>query len=214
MSDQEDKKITFKKIIVYGVIGMLIFGLPAMSYFYLKKGFEWRVNAQNELKKDFGKIPQVPILWPDGTKENQLQGKLCVIHSFGANPSLIPVNKFIIDTGEELFKQFGYKKEAIRNDFRLVMIKEGGSADFDTYAETRPSASMSNWVWTGGLNNWSKVLGEGYQYYTSTQKVSPYPNYYALTDTSGIIRRFYNAEDKSDVERMVQHIAILLPRQF
>jgi hypothetical protein len=58
------------------------------------------------------------------------------------------------------------------------------------------------------------VLGEGYQYYTSTQKVSPYPNYYALTDTSGIIRRFYNAEDKSDVERMVQHIAILLPRQF
>ena len=213
MSDQVDKKLTPKKIIVYGVIGMLLFGLPAMSYIYLKKGFEWRLKAQGELK-DFGKIPQVPILWPDGTKENQLQGKLCVIHFFGNNPALVPVNKSIMDTGEDLFNQFGYKKDAIRNDFRFVLIKEGGSADFETYANTRPSASMSNWVWTGGLNTWSKVLGEGYQYYTNTEHVMPYPNYYALTDTSGIIRRFYNAEDKSDIERMVQHIAILLPRQF
>jgi hypothetical protein len=211
MAEKEATKTGLRKVFVYGVIAFLLLVLPAVSYLYLYKGFKWRVDAQSELQ-DYGKIRAAYSIWPDGTKENLRKGKVCVLHLFGANPELTPANKLIMDTGEELYKQFGFKGEAASDHFRIVMISEGGSTEFRSYAQTRPSSDMVNWVWTGGLGSWTTILKNGYDYYCVKSKVTPYPEYYALSDTSGVIRRFYNAEDPEDVKRMVQQTALLLPK--
>jgi hypothetical protein len=67
-------------------------------------------------------------------------------------------------------------------------------------------------VWTGGLGSWRTVVENGYEYFLLKEKTKPDPQYFALTDTSGTIRRFYNAQDEKQVGRMVEHISMLLPK--
>lgn len=213
MSQQEQSAITPRKVFVFIVLGILLFGLPAMSYIYLKKGFEWRVDAQSELK-DFGKLPELPVIWQDGSNEDMIDGKLCVIYNFGENAELTTTNKSILDTGEELVKQFGFKPESVRNDFRMVLVRGNESYDFRNYRTARPSADLANWLTTGSVGTFSKIMTEGFNYYCTSEGVTPYPHYFAVADTSGIIRRFYNADDKAEIDRMVQQIAIIIPKQF
>jgi hypothetical protein len=213
MSQQEEKKGTLRKVIAFGAIGLLLFGLPLMSYVYLSKGFKWRMDAQSELK-DFGKMPKQPMVWNDGSHEDMISGKLCVVYNFGQHADLTDVNKAILDTGEELIKQFGYNRESVRNDFRFVMVRGTESYEFKGYREGKPTAHLSNWMPSGSVNTFGKIMTEGFQYYCQSEGVTPYKHYFAMTDTSGIIRRFYNAEDKGEVDRMVQQIAIIIPKQF
>lgn len=211
MSENQNKPTKLRLVYLVGFILLLFVVLPFISYTYLKDGLNWRKQAQTELK-DFGKIRSVPIIWQDGTKENLLAGKVCVVHMYGEAPELSESNKNILDVCEKLYNQFGFKPGSERNDFRLVMIAERSTPEFKSYYQKMPSSEMSNWVWTGGLGSWTTILKNGFDYYCTSQKVSPYPEYFALTDTSGVIRRFYNAEDPKDVDRMVQQIAILLPK--
>jgi len=201
-----------RKLWAGSIIALLLFGLPAVSWLYLRNGLNWRRQAQAELR-NYGKIRPVTVIYPDGSKENLLTEKVCVIHYFGANPDLTPENKFILDTGERLFKQFGFKSAAIPDHFRLVMISQDGTAEFRSYARTLPSADYATWVWSGGLNSWRATLVNAYDLYCQQNGVKPVSHYYALSDTAGTIRCFYNALDEKEIGRMVEHIALLLPKK-
>jgi hypothetical protein len=180
--------------------------MPAISWMYLSNGLDWHKKAVAELG-DYGHVQPAFIIWPTGEKQDRLDSKVTVLHIFGENPDLTNDNKKIIDTGEELFKQFE-KSEY----FRLCMIAEGGTSEFRSYAQTRPSADYATWVWTGGLGSWRTILENGYESYRVKTGAKSVPQYYGLADTSGMIRRFYNALDEEEVKRMVQQIAILLPK--
>ena len=133
---------------------------------------------------------------------------VCVIHIFGENPELTDANRKILDTGERLFNQFGQNRA-----FRLGMIAEGGTAEFRSYHQKLPSSDFVTWVWTGGLGSWRTIMENGYQSFCYAQGiVQPAPEYYALADTTGTIRRFYDVMDDKQVDRMVQQIALLLPQ--
>lgn len=202
----------FSKLVVYGIVGLLLVVFPAISYIYLKDGFKWRVQAQSELQ-DYGKIRAAYVVWQDGSKEDLLKGKVCVVHQFEEQPDLTPANQRIIDLCEELHKQYGFKPGSDQNDFRLAMVAEGQTAAFKSYIDAKPSAEMATWVWTGGMGSWTTILKNGFDYYCIKNNITPYEDYFALTDTSGVIRRFYNAQDPAEVDRMVQQIALLLPNK-
>lgn len=200
-----------RKLFIFSVLFLVLVVLPAGSWFYLRSGFNWRKQAKAELL-DYGKIRGAMIIYPDGTKENQLKSKVCVLHFFGSSPDLTLENRAILDTGEKLVQQFGYKHGMVEDYFRLVMIAEGGTAEFKTHAQTLPSAELVNWIWTGGLGSWNTILANGYDAYCQKNNLKPDAEYFALSDTSGTIRRFYNALDKAEVDRMVQQIALLIPK--
>lgn len=187
------------------MIFIVLIILPATSWFYLRNGLNWRKEAVAELGS-YGQIRHANILWPDGTKEDRLDGKIVVVHVFGEGPALTPVNRKIIDTGEELFKQFGENEH-----FRLAMIADKGAAEFRSYAQTRPSYDYATWVWIGGSSEWQPIMQRGYQAFSEKTGLNDMTEYYALADTAGIIRRYYDATDDEQVKRMVQQVAILLP---
>lgn len=187
------------------MILVLLIALPAISWVYLRNGLNWHKEAVAELGS-YGQIRHANILWPDGTKEDRLDSKIVVVHVFGQNPELTPINRKIIDTGEELFKQFGKNEH-----FRLAMIADRGSAEFRSYAQTRPSSEYVTWVWAGGSEQWQPIMQRGYQAFAEKTNPDPMTEYYALADTAGIIRRYYDADDDEQVKRMVQQIALLLP---
>ncbi|MCB0530917.1 MAG: hypothetical protein KDD14_01890 [Saprospiraceae bacterium] len=207
MSEQVPLK---RKVLIFSILVLILVVLPLGSWYYLSGGLKWRKQAQAELQ-DYGKIRSAMIIYADGTKEDLLAGKVCVVHYFGANPDLTAENQKALDVCERLFNQFGYKPGAQVDEFRMVMVSQGGTAEFKSYAQTLPSADFVNWVWTGGLGSWQTILFNSYDLYCQKNDIKPVDNYFALTDTSGTIRRFYNAMDEKELGRMVEHIALLLP---
>ncbi len=205
MENEEKKPSLGRKIYIAAALFLIIVVLPGISWLYLRNGLNWRKEAVAELA-NYGKIAKAPIIWPDGTWEDQLKGKVVVVYLFGENPDLTETNRHILDTAEKLYDQFGQNL-----DFRLAMITSGGTAEFRSYHQKMPSAEYVTWVWSGGLGSWRTIMANGYESYCLAEGTKPVPEYFALADTSGTIRRFYNAMDQKQVDRMVQHIAILLP---
>lgn len=207
MENEANKTSPRRKIIVAAAMFIILVALPGISWLYLRDGLNWRKQAVAELA-NYGKINKAPIIWPDGTWEDQFKSKVVVLHLFGENPDLTDANKNILDTGQKLFDQFGQN-----HSFRLGMIVSGGTAEFKSHHQTMESADYATWVWTGGVGTWRIVLQNGYESFCLAEKQKPAAEYYALADTSGTIRRYYDALDQSQVDRMVQHIAILLPQE-
>jgi len=196
-----------RKFFITIALLVILFILPGISWIYLRNGLNWRKDAQAELKA-FGKVRTAPVIYPDGTKYDRLDGKVCVIHFFGDEPELTEGNKRIIDDGQKLFEQFG------QNDaFRLVMVSKGGTSEFRSHYQKLPSIDYATWVWAGAIGSWQTILFNGYESFCLKEDVKPAKEYYALADTSGTIRRFYNALDEKQVRRMVEHVAILLPKE-
>jgi hypothetical protein len=197
---------TSRRLTIFAALLLIFVVLPGLSWVYLQGGLNWRKAAQAELSK-YGKIRAAYTIWPEGDKQDELKEKVTVVHVFGSNPDLTPANKHIMDTGEELFQQFGQSMY-----FRMAMVADGGTTEFRSYRQTRPSSDYATWVWTGGIGSWTTIMKNGFESYCVKNRIKPYPHYYALSDTSGMIRRFYNAMDKQEVGRMVEHIALLLPQ--
>lgn len=206
MSSENEKVPAKRKVIIFSVLFLILVVLPAGSWFYLKSGLNWHKAAVAELG-DYGKIRGAFIIFPDGEKRDQLKGNVVVIHIFGDGPDLTEANKKIIDVDKRLYDQFGQNEF-----FRMAMISEGGTTEFRSEVQKIPSIDYVTWVWTGGLGSWRTIIENGYESFCLAQHASPVKEYFALADTNGKIVRFYDALDEKQVGRMVEHIAMILPK--
>jgi hypothetical protein len=213
MSDEQQKPTRSRKIITALALILVLGVLPAISWIYLSNGLQWRREAKSELGF-YGQIRGAYVIYPDGTKENQLKESVSVIHSFGENPELTEDNKRIIDTYKRLYDQFGRMSDGTpRPFFKLVLIYEGGSTEFRSEVQKIPSIDYATWVKTGGLGSWRTILENGYEKYVLEKKVKQRKEYFALTDATEQIKGFYGALEEDQVNRLVQQIAIMLPQK-
>lgn len=213
MIEEIQKPSRNRRIITAAALTLVLVVFPAISWFYLRGGLQWRKDAVAELGF-FGQIRGAFIIYPDGTKNDQLKESVCVIHNFGENPELTEDNKRIIETNKRLYDQFGKVGDGTpRHYFKIVMIHEGGSAEFRSAIQTIPSIDYATWVVTGGLGSWGTILNNGYEKFALERKTKQHKDFYALADATGQIKCFYNALDEQQVTRMVQQIARILPPQ-
>lgn len=194
------------------VLATILIILPAISWIYLKDGLEWHKKAVKELGH-YGKIPVHNLHSPDGTKTNVLAGAVTVIHIFGDKPGLTEENKTIMNNVERLQQRFGRLSDGrIRPAFRLAMISSNEASELKSRYQTMLSVDDPTWVWTHSLGAWPPLITKAYDMYCQDQGVKPVPHYFALADTSGQIRRFYNALDEKELGRLVEQIPFLLPK--
>ncbi len=204
MEEQKNQGRIWKMVLIFTVL--VVF--PAVSWIYLKGGLTWRREAISELGQ-YGKVREAWAVLENSERVNLLEKKVCVIHIFGDKPTLTDANRQIFETYSELANQFG-----TTDDFRVVSLWDGGGAqDFNDFYNQKKLPNEGTWLRSGGLGSWRTIMVNQYENYRLKTKATEVPEYFALSDTSGTIRRFYNALDKSEVERMIQHIAILLPTQ-
>jgi hypothetical protein len=203
MEDSKDK-ISFGKMFM---LFMLLIVVPGMSWYYLSSGLKWRKDAVAELGT-YGSIKPVWLIDDKLSKSNLIDKKVCAVYYFGENPDLTPANKKILDIGKGLQEQFQKT-----NKFRNVVIWEGGTPAFKGVFDEMAKGEDNAWQYTAGLGGWRTVLSNQYEYFCLHEKISkPAEQYFAVSDTTGTIRRFYDANDNEQMKRMVQHIALLLPR--
>jgi len=213
MSEAIQKPTRTRRILTAIVLTIVLVVLPAISWIYLRDGLKWRKDAVAELGF-YGPIRGAYIIYPDGTKENQLQESVCVIHNFGENPELTEDNKRIIETNKRLYDQFGKMSDGTpRPFFKIVMIFQGGSTEFRSEIQKIPSIDYATWVVTGGLVSWGTILNNGYEKFALEKKVKQHKEFYALADATEQIKCFYNALDENQVNRMVQQISRLMPQK-
>ncbi len=207
MAEMNKKPTPGRKIFIAAVLLLILVGFPAVSWIYLRDGLNWRKKAVGELSS-YGQIPKANIIWPDGLLEDQLNSKVVVAHLFANKAELTAETQKILDTNQQIFDQFGRGTH-----FSLVMIAEDATTDFRSYTQKLPGSDFANWLWLPANGAWPSVLNNGFESYCVKGEIDPYPYYYALADTAGVIRRFYNALDEKEVGRMVEQIAILLPQE-
>ena len=178
------------------LFGMLIV-MPALSWYYLKKGEQYQVNMRAELK-DYGKTAsfELPTLLDADTFNTAtgLANKVAIVKvieekDWNQNADLA----FALGS---LHTQFNERNDVI---FLLhTALQDTGrvGAFLRKYKMADPAQVI---VTTSNPN-----LIEGYHF--------PQAGMFAIVDTTGTIRRYYNYRDGNEIRRLTEHVTVLMHR--
>lgn len=183
-----------------GILLLFLVGFPIVSYIYLKKGYDYRVEAMQELK-DYGSIPGIPAttVWGDSVDIEKQSNQIVVLHyiNLSDNEEKALIGKYM----NELHQQFdGIERVRFWGGYApsdsaqvAAFMEEMDLIDFDQYLAF-PATAVS----TNGIQ-----LPEG-------APTMDKPLVF-LADTTGTVRSFYNLENGREVVRLVEHITFLVP---
>lgn len=169
-----------------------IFLLPFVSWYYLRSGLEWRKNVQSVLngKKE---LPDLPFRSITGIPFDQSQVEnhvsLVVLVSCDSLSSQM-------DLVKTLYQQF---KDTQKANFLFVDTCQLDTLLFpDAVKENIYTIHCNDTLASCDsiINNWSP----GCQF--------------ALVDRHGIIRAYYQAKTHDEKKMLVEHMAILIPRDY
>ena len=205
----EEKRITgVRRILQALALLLFLVVLPLGSWFYLRNGLDYRKKALEELG-EHGTIPpfELPTYKRDTLSREQLEGKLVVasfidfsdeeqtrrtgaylnkLHEqFDERPDLLFLQHVLNVPGTDRIHSFELQHRLNDQDQCLFLISEGG----DMEKRVRRLYSMP-----------------------VTDAAAPLNTQLVLADTTLTIRRYYDLREEQQIKRMVEHIAIILPR--
>lgn len=178
---------------------LLLIGFPALSYYYMKDGWNYRVRAI-EAQGDFGKMPSLNQLAPlRGKLPEELRGSMVVVGWLDANePAPIPAYGQTLDS---LFGQF-YASP----NLYFTTITNGDSAfiaDFTTTYELPQDEMLSFLQADGPLEASRRSFA-----LPTTAGTEPIV---ALVDSSLTIRKHYDLSKRNETMGLVELISLIIP---
>jgi len=200
---------------------LMIIVFPGGSWIYMNMGYNRSKTALAELQ-DYGHLPAFQLTGIKGAVDSSLvNGHMTLIAFVNPHQAKTETRMEVIET---LHRQFDE-----RNDFKLLIhLPEATNlADFQKtykleddrqiYAVKGNAQTLSNLI----KNNYripnlpaAREAGSSVDFQTNiTADPNNYP-YYILIDEKGKIRNYYHADRSADIERMVEHIALILPRDI
>ncbi|NUO01042.1 MAG: hypothetical protein HUU01_10555 [Saprospiraceae bacterium] len=203
MTDQEKKPLRLKDKIQIAALTVILVVFPAVSWYWLSQGLDYRKTAKAELK-DLGPLPDHQ--WRNYTgrtlSKTDLKGSFVIAGVYDlSQPQL---SDYFGREFSRLHDQFDDRKDVfffsvIGQDTALLpaFLEKYGLTDTTQcfFFTTEPEA-MKNLAVTG------------FRMPALDGTSSPY---IAFADTSSVIRNHYNVRDNQQLKRMVQHISLLLP---
>ncbi len=209
-----------------GLILMLVV-FPAGSWFYLQSGLDYQRGARAELR-DYGQLKDFQFTNQKGKTFNadELKGKISVV---ALVPETEPEQFNIINNVNKLNLQFQKRKEIqfllhlfskekldpialksfaekhdITDDFHCKILN-GAPEEIQTIFRT-----YYKWPTKSNVED----LAETWQVDGSfpIEKTNEYP-YFVLLDTLGTIRNYYDARNGTAIKRLVEHLAIIMPKE-
>jgi hypothetical protein len=188
----ENKKWDAPKILQFLAFTMMMIVMPALSWYYLRDGRNIRREAMAELKP-LGPIPAFVAqnLNGESISEKNLAHRIVVIN--------FPKNaKSELKTS--ILEQFDN-----RNDIQFVSFYADSTFAVKQYfAQKFPRGNEHWWPLTNSTAFSQKI-----------EAIAPdsilTENLYMLADSNNVIRRFYDGTNRSDMVRLVQQIALIMP---
>lgn len=203
----------------------ILLGLPLMSWYYLKLGMNYQIETRSELK-DYGKLPTFNFTNTQGNvyTNDSLHKTMSVISFFGKNEK---TEQEMLAIMKKLNEQFGDNPNLklliptlqSQNDSQeaLQSIFEKYQFDAKQHQLLRgKKLAIQDWVkgikvpteWVKKEKEAAEIIFEKNQ----TDEIFDYP-FFVLVDTAQTIRNYYHVENMDEVKKMIEHIAILLPKE-
>lgn len=186
-----------KKWIQPLVLFAMLIVMPALSWYYLKKGEQYQVKMRAELK-DYGKLPSFTL--PKLLDTNSINLATDLINKV-VIAKIVDANE--LESGDDLRFALGslHTQFDERNDIVFLLhtaIKD--SARVGAFLRQNKMSDPTQVVVTGS----DAKLVQAYRF--------PKPGMMAIVDTAGVIRRYYNYRDGNEVRRLTEHVTVLMHR--
>jgi len=213
------------KIQTLAILTILI-GFPLLSWYYLKTGYNYQMDARAEMK-DYGTLPSFNFTSHNGGvySSDSLKNTMSVISFFGENGK---ANQEMCKVMRKLNTQFGDN-----DNLELLIVSLESQLDYPgvlagLFALNKFDKSQHHFL-TGKNIDVQKWVGEGIKVPTkwiekedgptdilleinNSGTIEDYP-FFVLVDKKQSIRSFYHVDKIEEIKRMVEHIAILLPKE-
>lgn len=216
----EEKKD--KNYLQAALLFLMLIVLPAGSWIYMNLGYNRSKLAIQEMQR-YGQLPAFELTGVNGVKldSSLVNGQMTLVSFIKPNSAS---SKSRLKTLGLLHKQFDE-----RNDFKLLIhLPEGTDV-----AELKKEYSLTDkeQVYAGNLPlaaeqrlidqtyhipdfDQPRIPGSTLAFKkVAASSLTDYP-FFILIDEKGIIRNYYPADQSEEIERMVEQIALTLPRNI
>jgi hypothetical protein len=206
------QKISRRQILQALAMLLFLVALPLGSWYYLSTGLNYRREILGDLS-DHGRIPAFVLSTDteDTLRREDLEGKLVVASFFGM-------------AGDSLPHIYGAHLEKLHDQFDdrddIVFLQHVVVGDTSSFEQAR-SFAVNYGLYDPGQSYFlfdepaavERLAREGYRLPAENGAALAQNPYIALADTALTIRRYYDVRRLEDVQRLVEHIALLLPRE-
>jgi len=212
------------KLQVFGILTILIL-FPLMSWYYLKTGYNYQMDARGELK-DYGKTPTFRLVDNNGNafSNDSIGNTMAVISFLGKDEN---TDQQLLEVMQKLNTQFGDNKN-------LKLLIGTLQPEFDSPSKLNDIFTKYNLaedqhtLLTGDKSALQKLAGVDLQvplkwipienkadsiFFERVPNIEDYP-FFVLIDRKQTVRNYYKVNSEDQVKRMVEHIAIMLPRDI
>ncbi len=213
-----------KKYIQSAAFFLFIIGLPLGSWYYLQAGFDYNKDLMSELN-DYGRVAKFSLVDQNGrtwTRE-EIEGKVMVVSFFNQKQSSFPKT---MDYLRRMYSQFHDRDDLIFASHSL-QTESLGPTELNTIASKEKLNNKQNIFLSGSEAQLTQLIKATYQIpdlnKRGADKKIPrstnvlnlpddYP-FFVLVDDSGTIRNYYDINNENSVIRLVEHLALILPRK-
>jgi len=222
MEENKKKKRSLTDLIQMLALTAMLVILPLGSWYYLQTGFNYHQDMMAQLK-NYGEIPAFALHTQEGTQlsKEDLSGKL-VVAAFFSNESAYKDSLFV--GIKKIHKQFNEREDVY---FLLHHLDSLSPAQLEELAQRHQLKDKDQCFLLSGNPEQMQALLKGYgipqlplatdtsAYEVKHSGASPVLDYPFLVfaDTSSVIRNYYEVDKGKAIFRLVEHLAIKLPRE-
>lgn len=183
----------------YLLLVLILVVLPGISWFYLKYGLEYQKKVRSDLH-NYGKIESFSF---DGFNQDSLTGRLTLINF--AKPEFDSTAAEGLAMSK-LHHQFDQSPE-IRFVSIVPLISD---AELKNWSYKNKAKDPSQWKVLGAqvqqINDWQSKLA------TQAKVAADNSSLIFAADPKGVLREVYNMLKEDEIKKLIQHIAMLAPR--
>ena len=206
------KKNWVQAILLFFILGVL----PLGSWFYMNKGFKYQKGAMAELK-DYGTLG--PFLGTDHLGRNfssdNIKSSLVLINYYGKSHESNERMQWV----EKLHDQFDDREGVyflnIGMDKNVQLEEKYGTLDTAQVIMIPKTEGPPFFLGRDILMpvNYSIPMRDSLEFQAIEVEGLKDFNYFVLVDSKGQIRNYYQADEPSRLKRLVEHIALTMPRK-
>ena len=194
----EKKKNVF---LISGLVFLVLFVLPLGSIYFLNSGLQYRKTSVSELS-DLGKVGDFNLNNQNNLPVSpaMLRGRVAVVNFFSENDSIA---KFQADRIANVHQNYNDVEDVLF----LSFIHSDTSINLINAASSLGITDHKQWYLLSTQGNQWKDIS------TNNFKIPNIENGVALVDTSMTIRKIYDLNSNPEMGRLVEQIAIVIPKQ-
>ena len=188
------------------ILFFLLIGFPIISWYYLRSGFEYRKGVMADLH-DYGQLPNFSLITYNGQtlQTSDFANKIQVVAfvNLSKQENAGHVGSWL----NQLHAQFDERKDVL---FLIHILNSEATAQ-----EVSAFAKQYQLEDTAQCYFLKDTAGSFERMAAQTYKIpaNAIIDYFALTDLTGKIRRQYDARKPDDIKRLIEHIALLMPKE-